>query len=610
MRKNLTQITASLKLMWALDRTVFLTTVFVSVIDACIPFVGILLSATILDKLTAGTDGIRNLILVALLAVGGVFLLTSISAFLKKEMAVHTEICVRRFDMKMYGRTLTMDYELLDSPEVNEIRTRIRNDNNWGSGFYSMIGILPWLFSSAMALLVSTVILVPLFMSTGLFSDPLAFLLLALFGAVIVANGWHTSANRKRGNALLHAFAPRETYWGYFIWGNFNYQCGKDIRIYGAQPLIGKRIDRGIQNKGFIHPLVRLSCAGGLVSGLSAGILMTVSYLFVVLRAVSGAFGVGAVVKYAATIYRFSSSLNDTIAAFAEYSVAAGRQISTMDYMNVPDVLYKGTLPVEKRQDNEYEIEFHDVSFKYPGSGEWALRHLNLRLNIGQRLAVVGMNGSGKTTMIKLLCRLYDPTGGEITLNGIDIRKYRYAEYMSLFSVVFQDFKLFSFTLGQNVSTSVNPEEDKVKNCLHAAGMRDMPLDAPLYQDFEEGGVEISGGEAQKIALARALYKDAPFIVLDEPTAALDPVAEFEIYSKFNEIVGDKTAIYISHRLSSCRFCDTIAVFHEGELIQMGSHEALLTQKDGKYHALWMAQAQYYTSEKVDADESARPTHE
>ena len=202
--------------------------------------------------------------------------------------------------------------------------------------------------------------------------------------------------------------------------------------------------------------------------------------------------------------------------------------------------------------------------------------------------------------MIKLLCRLYDPTEGIITLNGIDIKKYDYDEYMAIFSVVFQDFELLPFALAQNISASVDYDSEKVKQTLSKSGfdmrLSSMPesIETYLYKNFEENGVEISGGEAQKIALARALYKDAPFIVLDEPTAALDPIAEYEIYSKFNEIVGEKTAIYISHRLSSCRFCDDIAVFHEGELVQRGSHESLLSDEGGKYHELWNAQAQHY----------------
>ena len=251
----------------------------------------------------------------------------------------------------------------------------------------------------------------------------------------------------------------------------------------------------------------------------------------------------------------------------------------------------------------EYEIECRDVSFRYPGTDTWALRHVNLKFRVGERLAVVGKNGSGKTTFIKLLCRLYDPTEGEILLNGIDIRKYSYEEYLSLFSVVFQDFKLFSFELGQNVAASVEVDEERARACLEQAGfgtrLQELPkgLYTSLYKDFEEDGVEISGGEAQKIALARALYKDAPFLVLDEPTAALDPVAEYEVYTGFNRMVGNRTAVYISHRLSSCRFCDEIVVFDEGQIVQRGSHEALVSQEDGLYARLWNAQAQYYAEQ-------------
>ncbi len=235
------------------------------------------------------------------------------------------------------------------------------------------------------------------------------------------------------------------------------------------------------------------------------------------------------------------------------------------------------------------------------------LKNISMKLNIGERLAIVGMNGSGKTTFIKLLSRLYDPNEGEILLNGINIKKYDYDEYLSLFSIVFQDFKLFSFSLAQNVAASVDYDGKLLENILTEAGfaerLKAMPkgLDTPLYKDFDEDGVEISGGEAQKIALSRALYRDAPIIILDEPTAALDPIAEFEIYSKFNEIVGTKTAFYISHRLSSCRFCDEIAVFHEGRIIQKGTHDELVKEGNGKYYELWNSQAQYYNDDVVGA---------
>lgn len=187
-------------------------------------------------------------------------------------------------------------------------------------------------------------------------------------------------------------------------------------------------------------------------------------------------------------------------------------------------------------------------------------------------------------------------------MNGVNIKKYNFQEYLSLLSVVFQDFKLFSFSLAENISASEKYNSSLIKECLSKVGLekrlKNMPkgIQSYLYKDFDENGIEISGGEAQKIALARALYKNAPIFIFDEPTASLDPLAEMEFYSKINNVIGKKTAIYISHRLSFCRYCDVIAVFDEGKIIQYGKHEDLLSNKDGKYYTLWSAQAQYYLS--------------
>ncbi|MBO5197697.1 MAG: ABC transporter ATP-binding protein [Lachnospiraceae bacterium] len=327
-------------------------------------------------------------------------------------------------------------------------------------------------------------------------------------------------------------------------------------------------------------------------------------FVFVAARAYAGAFGIGSFVLYRGTVARFITGVSDV-------AEALGRLIQNNDplsdlfrFLDLPDDQYHGGLSVEKRDDIDYEIELRDVSFRYPRSEAWALRHVSVKFKIGERLAVVGRNGSGKTTLIKLLCRLYDPTEGKILLNGIDITRYRLDEYRRLFSVVFQDYKLFSFPIAQNVSAELAYDRSKVLSCLERVGLgariRELErgIETPLHRDYENDGIDISGGEAQKLAIARALYKDAPFIVLDEPTAALDPLAEAEIYSQFNRIMEKKTAIYISHRLSSCRFCDRILVFDGGEIIQSGTHEELLSQEDGRYRELWKAQAQYYREEE------------
>lgn len=337
------------------------------------------------------------------------------------------------------------------------------------------------------------------------------------------------------------------------------------------------------------------------VAASSATLTVGCIYVFTCLKAWAGAFDIGLVTQYVGAATALAESLNILISSLGDMKANTTHLDNVFRYLDLPNTMYQGSLTTEKRADRNYQVEFRNVSFKYPGSETWALKNVSMKFQIGKRLAIVGENGSGKTTFIKLLCRLYDPQEGEILLNGIDIRKYRYDDYMGVFSIVFQDFQLISQSLGSNVAGSVDYDAQRVKNALTDAGfgprLESLPkgLDTQLYKDYGEDGIEVSGGEAQKIAIARALYKDAPFIILDEPTAALDPMAEAEIYAKFNEISGDKTAIYISHRLSSCKFCDEILVFHQGAIVQQGTHEALLSRKDGKYAQLWNAQAQYYT---------------
>ena len=331
--------------------------------------------------------------------------------------------------------------------------------------------------------------------------------------------------------------------------------------------------------------------------------MVGIIYVFVCLKAWAGAFGIGAVTQYIGSLTAMTGNIALLLQTVGELKNNTPFVKTLYEYMDIPNAMYQGSLTTEKRSDRQYEVEFRNVSFKYPGSEIWALKNVSMKFKVGKRLAIVGENGSGKTTFIKLLCRLYDPQEGQILLNGIDIRKYRYDDYMNIFSVVLQDFQLISQPLGNNVAGSADYDRDRVKKALTDAGfanrLAEMPdgLDTMLYKDFGENGVEVSGGEAQKIAIARALYKGAPFIILAAPTAAHAPIAEAEIYSKFKDISGDKTAIYISHRLSSCKFCDEIAVFHEGGVIQQGSHDALLADTGGKYHELWHAQAQYYTAE-------------
>lgn len=389
----------------------------------------------------------------------------------------------------------------------------------------------------------------------------------------------------------------------YAYWYNFprKYQNGKEIRIYDAADLIMDKQNVILEDlrTEHTHGIQIWKKYGSIITVLQM-ILMGCFYLFVALKAYTGVFSIGSFVLFLGASLHIAngvsllSSISQVLGFSAEH-ISYFKQIA-----ETPPRKHIGTLPVEKRNDNRFDIEFKNVSFKYPGTETYILKNFNAKLEIGRHMAVVGQNGSGKTTFIKLLCRLYDVTDGEITLNGINIKKYDIKEYRRLLSVVFQDFQLFSVPLAQNVTTALEYDRDKLYACLEKAGVKERVLTMPeqensvIYKDFDENGIEISGGEAQKIALARALYKDAPFVILDEPTSALDPISEFEIYQRFSSFVENKTAIYISHRLSSCRFCDEILVFDRGQIVQQGTHQNLLQDKAGKYCRLWQAQSQYY----------------
>lgn len=518
-----------------------------------------------------------------------------------------------RKEMLFVHKIFRLDYSELDKQENHDLREQIKQNEQWsGWGLMRVHEI----YSGAVTGLL------------GLFSG--AALTVSLFTAPVPNSaGWLVVLNDPifalvlaAGILIISILAGRLSARAMQCWGDFSEEATFGNRRFAHFGFLGRDKRRAIDIRmNDQQRLVRAYWSGGSVFGVhgvfakaargkmgvyaSLGVCITtlttgMIYLFTCLKALGGAFDVGSCTQYigaATAMVANVFALTDMIGTLKANTPYLEK---TFAFLDIPNSMYQGSLTTEKRSDRRYEVEFKDVSFRYPGSDIWALRHVNMKFKVGKRLAIVGENGSGKTTFIKLLCRLYDPQEGQILLNGIDICKYRYDDYMGIFSVVFQDFQLICQPLGNNVAGSMEYDRDRVKKALIDAGFADRlaamekGLDTMLYKNLSEDGVEVSGGEAQKIAIARALYKDAPFIILDEPTAALDPIAEAEIYSKFDEIAGNKTAIYISHRLSSCKFCDEIAVFHEGAVVQQGSHAELLADRGGKYYALWNAQAQYY----------------
>ena len=511
------------------------------------------------------------------------------------------------FEKVFSDKQMSLDYDDLEDVSIQKQRQEVEeNLFMFGNGLAQLV----WGTSVMVKVFIN--IFVALLMSGTLFISKTGerivdhpIWIVAILGCITLCGFSNYKATRKE-NSLFMKWCDNSLWFNrtFMFFGHelyTNLERAKDVRIYRQDTLAIKKIEEleawgKAEKKNSFHMAFFPSVAGFIV-----GLGNCACYLFVAIKAFLGAYGVGSVVQYVSVLTRLGDGIRDLMFMVSDNELYCAHLKKMYDYLDIPNHMYQGSLTVEKREDNEYYIEFRNVSFKYPRTENYVLRNVNLKFKIGEKLAVVGMNGSGKKTFIKLLCRLYDPTEGEILLNNVDIRKYDYKEYMSIFSVVFQDFKLFSFGLGQNVSASFHYNEELAKRCLEKAGFYERlqsmkkGLETSIYKDLDEEGVEISGGEAQKIALARALYKNAPFIILDEPTAALDPIAEYEVYSKFNEIVQDKTAIYISHRLSSCRFCDVIAVFDGGQIVQRGVHDRLLQDTHGKYYELWNAQAQYYT---------------
>lgn len=381
------------------------------------------------------------------------------------------------------------------------------------------------------------------------------------------------------------------------------YQRGKDVRIFHAQNTLMSKfvsLNETLANlwEKSLSSCRTMSASSVLVSRLFNLLI----YLSVGLKALCGAFGVGNLLKYTGAVFQFGDGVSLLVQTVREIVQNIPYMEDYFSYQDMPNRTADATLPVTEEIRENYIFEFRHVTFTYPGASSPSLSDLSCRFQKGEKIAVVGRNGSGKTTFLKLLCRLYDPQEGEILLNGVDIRQYRYEEYLDFFSTVFQDYCIFAFTLGENVAAESDYAKEKAVRALENAGfgprlstLRD-GLDTQLFKNFSEDGVELSGGESQKVAIARCLYKDAPHAILDEPTAALDPVAESDIYQRMNRFVEGKGALYISHRLSSCRFCHRILVFEGGRLEEQGTHEQLLAA-EGLYCRLWNAQAKYYQEE-------------
>ncbi len=586
-------------------KPLLLSKALASIFNALTPFLNLYFSSVILNELI-GSQNKDKLIELVLLTVSVNLVLFSLKSIINRwaynNISYDYYILRNIYSKKM----MSMDYSYIENPEIQEQLGDIKS-HQFGvyQGILLLIRSFEALVQSFTQSVIALAIIFTMFKTRIAENSPYQFLdsnfvvlifIFSLCTSIFLAQHLESIGYKvfEKGTLVHNKISRVSRFYNInFIYENAK---AKDVRIYNQQDLIKDKYN-SFKELLYINTYnAKWHSISNIVTNLFSGLV----YLFVVLKAYAGAFGVGSIVLYVGVITLFVSSLSKFIRTLVLLKSNNRSLEKVFDFLEIPNHKYQGTLPVEKREDNEYEIEFRNVSFKYPKSEVYALKNLNMKLHIGQKVAIVGMNGSGKSTMIKLLCRLYDVETGVITLNGIDIKKYNYDEYMEIFAMVFQDFSLLPLKIGEIVASSVNYDKEYVTECLEKAGfgerLKTLPkgLDTFNTKAFDVEGIKLSGGESQKLALARAMYKNAPFIVLDEPTAALDPIAEYELYARFNEVVEDKTTIYISHRLSSCRFCDDIIVFDKGELIQRGSHEELILIEEGKYFELWHAQAQYY----------------
>jgi ABC-type multidrug transport system fused ATPase/permease subunit len=551
------------------------------------PFINIVLPKFIIDELLGQKRPDVVAIFVGVLIGANLILslIKNVNDYFKKEADLFLDM---KFDEFRGRKAMEMDFEYTENPQVLTQLERAKAGMSWYSGGISGItGNLIYIASSFFILLGTLYIMARL--SPWLVGIMLVTIALGSFAMV---------KSQKMHVQLMKDLVGINRRFSYYFGILMNFKYGKDIRLYDASDMLMKRVDQYIdEDWGISKERILVENRLAMTLALLNTLQLTTLYGYLGLRVLAGAISIGEFQMLVGAAGKFTESLTNISSQVIQIVKNADFMNDYKVFMEYPSVKKTGIeKPLKK---TGYVLEVRDLSFKYPGSHGFVLKDVSLTIPSGQRLAVVGPNGAGKTTFVKLLTRLYDPTEGQILLDGKDIREYDNEGYMKLFAVVFQDFKLLAFSVRDNVVAGSEYDEAALEHAIDMVGLGsrierlEKGLDTPIYKAFDKDGIEFSGGERQKMAIARAVYKDSPIVILDEPTAALDPVAEYQVYRDFDKLIGGRTAIYISHRLSSCRFCDKIVVFHGGQLVEYGDHNELCAL-DGLYAKMWRAQSQWY----------------
>lgn len=571
---------------------------------ATLPYLSLFFSARILNLLLAKSyRACLYTVVVFLLTQYGLGLFEKIC---RQYLDGQKELCLARTEQKITAKALELEFEKFEKTETMDAIRRT-NVSSMGSGNVGdQLIVIHTLITSLLSVLYALFFLLRLFLLSdssrnNFFTSSFSMLaLLLLCGVQLALSSRINRRSTQKKIELNQGNDHSNSVANYLVNVMLEERRADDIRIGHLDHFLDVQFGKAMEH--FLPMYLDFARFSAITDGKNALLSLLsnfAAYLVIGARALYGVLPIGDVLLYAGSVTRAMSDLQTFLATGSEFDYINSYLSTYEDFIAQPSMAYDGTLPIEKRDDGQYEFAFHDVSFSYPGTNIPVLEHVTLSFAVGEKTALVGRNGAGKTTLIKLLCRLYEPTSGYITLNGIDIRKYSYKEYTQAFSVVFQDFHLFSLPLDENIAAGTEIDEAALQSSLAKVGLTDRVQQLPqgvrtrLYNN-NGSGVDLSGGEAQRTAIARSLYKDAPFVILDEPTAALDPIAEAEIYKQFSQMTAGKTAVYISHRMSSCKFCDRIIVLDHGRIAEDGTHDTLLANH-GIYANLYETQAQYYT---------------
>lgn len=577
-----------LKYSWKYSKKYVICIFALQLVASLIPLLQVVLPKFVLDELT-GQKRIEVLAFLVLLLVGYNLVGGLLMDFLQGQCFASKGIVFSKFQAMLAERLSKCDLEQLEDPEFLDIKEKAgkflyANGQGFGVVLDSAVNILG-----------------KIFVFVGLVSiiSTLNVFVVLLFIGLVLLNSLVEAKVKQNYVKWDMEKAPIERKTAYFLdlVGNFTY--GKEIRIFNLKAWIAEKIASHLKlSNDFYIRQTKSYNRSNYFNTFTSFVRELTAYGYLCVQVIKNAITIGDFTMYLGAVNQFSSAMNDMMKSILNIRQFSAYYEALEKYMNIPCKLREsGSKEVAGEN---FDIEFRNVSFRY-GEGSYVLKNINLHITPQEKLAIVGENGAGKSTFVKLLCRLYDPTEGEILLNGTNIKEFAYDSYMKMLAAVFQDYRLFAFTIKENLTFdhAEDVEPQTLVDILNRSGFGDRlktlekGIDSNIYKTFETDGFEPSGGEGQKLSLARAMYKDAPIVILDEPTAALDPRAEYEIYQRFHDMVKGKTTIFISHRLASCRFCDRVLAFADGEIKEEGTHEELL-QRQGLYAEMFHMQAQYY----------------